>query len=97
MRFAVPGSDSRVHLPLMITVQDNGEGIPDDIRPNLFDPFVSSKPRGKGLGMALVAKIINDHGGVIGFDSQPRRTIFRVMLPVAPTDQMDWDSVGGEP
>ncbi|MCB2099519.1 MAG: two-component sensor histidine kinase, partial [Rhodobacterales bacterium] len=97
VRFAVPGSDSRVHLPLMITVQDNGEGIPDDIRPNLFDPFVSSKPRGKGLGMALVAKIINDHGGVIGFDSQPRRTIFRVMLPVAPTDQMDWDSVGGEP
>ena len=84
VRFAIPGSESRVHLPLMVSVEDNGEGIPEDLRSHLFDPFVTSKPKGSGLGLALVAKIINDHGGVIEFESQPRRTIFRVMLPMAP-------------
>jgi two-component system nitrogen regulation sensor histidine kinase GlnL len=81
VRFVVPGSDTRVHLPLVVSVSDNGGGIPEDIQSNLFDPFVSSKPSGSGLGLALVAKIIGDHGGVIEFDSQPRRTVFRVRLP----------------
>lgn len=83
IRLAVPGSDSRVHLPLVVSVQDNGPGIPEDMRPNLFDPFVTSKPSGTGLGLALVAKIVGDHGGVVEFDSQPRRTVFRVLLPMA--------------
>ena len=59
-------------------VTDNGEGIPEDLRPHLFDPFVTTKHNGTGLGLALVAKVIGDHGGVIEFDSQPRRTVFRV-------------------
>jgi two-component system nitrogen regulation sensor histidine kinase GlnL len=84
VRMTVAGSDSRVHLPLMVTVTDNGDGIPEDIQPHLFDPFVSTKHNGSGLGLALVAKVIGDHGGVIEFDSQPRRTVFRVYLPVAP-------------
>ena len=46
------------------------------------DAFITSKPNGRGLGLALVAKIVNDHGGVIEFDSEPRRTVFNVMLPV---------------
>lgn len=83
VRFALPGSTSRVHLPLMISVQDNGEGIPDDLRPHLFEPFVTTKINGSGLGLPLVAKIIDDHGGVIEFDSNAGRTVFRVMLPVA--------------
>jgi two-component system, NtrC family, nitrogen regulation sensor histidine kinase GlnL len=83
VRLAVQGSDTRVELPLVVTIQDNGPGIPEDIRPHLFDPFVTTKAHGTGLGLALVAKIIGDHGGVIEFDSQPRRTVFRVMLPIA--------------
>ena len=86
IRLAVPGSDSRVHLPLVVSVVDNGAGIPEDLRSHLFDPFVTTKRNGTGLGLALVAKIIGDHGGVIEFDSQPRRTQFRVMLPMVARD-----------
>jgi two-component system nitrogen regulation sensor histidine kinase GlnL len=82
VRFAVAGNHVRVHLPLMIAIQDNGEGIPEDIKPHLFEPFVSSKARGTGLGLSLVAKIIGDHGGVIEFESEPKRTVFRVRLPM---------------
>ncbi len=84
VRLAVAGSDSRVHLPLVVSVSDNGEGIPEDLRPHLFDPFVTTKHNGTGLGLALVAKVIGDHGGIIEFESQPRRTVFRVLLPTAP-------------
>jgi two-component system nitrogen regulation sensor histidine kinase GlnL len=69
-------------LPLVVSVQDNGDGIPEDLRPHLFDAFVTTKLNGSGLGLALVAKIIGDHTGVIEFDSQSRRTIFRVRLPM---------------
>jgi two-component system nitrogen regulation sensor histidine kinase GlnL len=70
-----------VTLPLEFCVRDNGPGVAVDMIPNLFDPFVTTKANGTGLGLALVAKIIGDHGGVIECDSQPRRTIFRVLLP----------------
>ncbi len=86
VRLAVPGSQSRVDLPLVVAIQDNGPGIPEELRPHLFDPFVTTKLGGKGLGLALVAKIVGDHGGVIEFDSRPRRTVFRLMLPVAPLE-----------
>jgi two-component system nitrogen regulation sensor histidine kinase GlnL len=84
LRLASPTADpdSRVDLPLLVTVRDNGPGIPDDIRPHLFEPFVSSKPSGQGLGLALVAKIIADHGGLIEVESRPGRTEFRLHLPM---------------
>jgi two-component system nitrogen regulation sensor histidine kinase GlnL len=82
MRLAVPGSSTRVELPLTVAVRDNGPGIPDDIRPHLFEPFVSTKASGSGLGLALVAKIMGDHGGLIEIDSRAGRTEFRLHLPV---------------
>jgi two-component system nitrogen regulation sensor histidine kinase GlnL len=82
MRLAIPGSTERVELPLTVAVRDNGPGIPEDIRPHLFEPFVSSKTSGSGLGLALVAKLIGDHGGLIEVDSRPGRTEFRLHLPV---------------
>lgn len=80
-RLSVPGNPSRVTLPLEFCVRDNGAGVPEELIPHLFDPFVTTKANGTGLGLALVAKIIRDHGGVIECDSQPRRTVFRVLLP----------------
>ena len=82
MRLGMPGSGARVSLPLMIEVEDNGPGVPDSLKPHLFDPFVTTKRTGTGHGLALVAKIIGDHGGVIECESLPKQTVFRVLLPL---------------
>ena len=89
MRIAVPGSTERVDLPLYVAVRDNGPGIPEDIRPHLFEPFVTSKASGSGLGLSLVAKIVGDHGGLIEVDSKPGRTEFRLHLPVVSEKDLD--------
>lgn len=83
IRLAVAGGDARVHLPLVVSVRDNGPGISPDMRESLFDPFVTTKPTGSGLGLALVAKIINDHGGVIEVKDAPGGGAeFQIMLPI---------------
>ena len=82
VRLSVPGTNARVSLPLMIEVEDTGPGVADALKPHLFDPFVTTKRKGTGLGLALVAKIIGDHGGVIECESAPKRTVFRVLLPL---------------
>jgi two-component system nitrogen regulation sensor histidine kinase GlnL len=70
--------------PLEVTIADNGAGVAGHLRDHLFEPFVTTKAHGTGLGLALAAKIVADHGGLIDFESEPGRTVFRVRLPVSP-------------
>lgn len=95
VRFAMPGSKSRVHLPLSVSVIDNGPGIPPDVQDHLFEPFVTAKQNGSGLGLALVSKIIGDHNGVIDFKSNNGNTMFRVLLPVSDEPLPENDEAGG--
>ena len=81
VRLSVSGTTRRVSLPLEFCVRDNGPGVPAEIQAHMFDPFVTTRTNGTGLGLALVAKIIGDHGGVIECESQPRRTVFRALMP----------------
>ncbi|MEP2530520.1 ATP-binding protein [Shimia sp.] len=75
-------------LPLQIEVIDDGPGLPQDIHGDVFDPFVSGRENGTGLGLALVSKIISDHNGMITVDSVPGRTVFRISLPRAGKDTL---------
>lgn len=81
------GGGQRVQLPLLVSVRDNGPGIPDNIRPHLFEPFLTTKTTGSGLGLALAGKIVGDHGGVIEVESQPGCTDVLLHLPVVTEDR----------
>ena len=81
VRMTIPGARS-TGLPLEILVIDNGRGIPADILEDIYDPFVSTKVNGSGLGLSLVSKVLADHGGVIECTSEAGRTEFRILLPV---------------
>ena len=81
----LPLSDlSGPKLPLHIQIIDHGLGIPKKIVQHIFDPFVSNKKNGKGLGLALVSKIVTQHKAHIGVASKPGFTEFRVSHPISP-------------
>jgi len=82
VRLTTPGTGERLSLPLEISVHDTGPGIPEDIASDLFDPFITTKANGKGLGLALVAKIVRDHGGIVECERNGRATVFRVLMPM---------------
>jgi two-component system nitrogen regulation sensor histidine kinase GlnL len=82
VHLAVGGTRDRLALPLEVSIRDNGAGVPAEIQSSMFEPFVTSKAKGQGLGLAIVAKIVGDHGGTIDCESEPKRTLFRVRLPM---------------
>lgn len=84
IKLSVAGTREKISLPLEFCVQDNGPGVPPDLVSHLFDPFITTKTNGSGLGLALVAKIIGGHGGIVECDSQNRKTTFRILMPVSP-------------
>jgi two-component system, NtrC family, nitrogen regulation sensor histidine kinase GlnL len=81
LRITLPSSRRPVELPITVEVADNGPGVAEDLQAHLWDPFVSTKPQGRGLGLSLVAKIVGDHGGVVDHANRPRGAVFRVRLP----------------
>lgn len=94
VRFRISGQGQahireKLSLPICISIKDNGIGIPEDVRPHIFDPFVSNKPGGSGLGLPLVAKIIEELGGAIDFHPQSRGTEFRLFLPLHKNKKME--------
>lgn len=73
-------------LPVEIIIQDSGPGISENVRNRLFEPFVTDKPTGQGLGLALVSKIATAHGGLVEVQSRPGKTTFSLLLPTSGKD-----------
>lgn len=84
VRVRAPGSATRLSLPLEVRIIDEGDGPPPHIADHLFEPFVSDRRGGSGLGLALVAKVVGDHRGIVEHERSQGRTVFRVLLPLAP-------------
>jgi len=83
IRISIAGAEKRISLPFEIIIEDNGAGVAQNILPNMFDPFVTTKQNGSGLGLAMVAKIVGDHGGVIDVKSRVGKTSFKILMPLA--------------
>ncbi len=85
VRMVTDGGLGRRSLPIEVCVIDDGPGARSDIAEHLFDPFITSKPTGRGLGLALVHKLVVDQGGMVEYarEGRPERTVFRIMLPRA--------------
>ena len=80
--FKLRRADGSGHsMPIQVEVMDNGPGVPEDMKDEIFDPFVSGRVNGTGLGLALTSKIISDHNGLISLNSKPGNTVFRISLP----------------
>lgn len=72
----------RHRLALVLSIIDNGPGVPEHIRERIFHPLVTARPGGTGLGLSLAQDFVQQHGGLIEFESRPRHTEFRLVLPM---------------
>lgn len=89
LRIRAGASGDQPELPITVEVADNGPGVPDAVRERLFEPFASTKAEGRGLGLAVAAKIARDHGGLLAYVERPRGALFRVRLPACPEPKSD--------
>ena len=71
-----------IHLPLQIAITDSGKGVSEELQAHVFEPFVSNKSGGSGLGLAMVASVIADHGGAIAMHSSAQGSCFTLNLPI---------------
>ncbi len=72
-------------MSVVVTVIDNGPGVPGELKERIFHPLVTGRDGGTGLGLSLAQDFVQQHGGVIEFDSHPGHTEFRLLLPMEPT------------
>ncbi|MBT6416333.1 ATP-binding protein, partial [Candidatus Puniceispirillum sp.] len=86
-RLSITSIAEQLHVPIQVEVIDNGRGIPEDIRDHLFDPFVSGRVGGSGLGLAMVASVIADHGGLMEVETVTGETVFRLNFPATTAQQ----------
>lgn len=92
--FAVSGGQKSAHVPLQIEITDDGAGIPQELQEIIFEPFISSKSSGSGLGLAMVASVISDHGGMVSARSQPGDTSITINLPLRTASQFSAEVLG---
>ena len=95
-RSGVRGGRSARHLPMQIQIIDDGPGIPKDLLAQIFQPFVTTKTDGQGLGLALVSKVAAAHEGIVEVQSVPGRTVFSLLLPAPPTTESSNSAIDGQ-
>ncbi|MEP7303205.1 MAG: nitrogen regulation protein NR(II), partial [Caldimonas sp.] len=72
----------RYRLALELHIEDNGPGVPESLRERVFFPLVSGREGGSGLGLTLAQTFIQQHHGIVEFESQPGRTVFKIVIPI---------------
>jgi two-component system nitrogen regulation sensor histidine kinase GlnL len=82
-RLSAAAPRTQLHVPIQVEIIDNGPGIAEELRDHIFDPFVTGKMGGSGLGLAMVASVVADHGGMVEVDSSAGQTVFRINFPIA--------------
>jgi two-component system, NtrC family, nitrogen regulation sensor histidine kinase GlnL len=96
LRVTVGNSRERLELPITVEVRDNGPGVPPEVAEHLFEPFVTTKRNGSGLGLPLVAKIVADHQGSVNYLQGEQGAVFRVRLPAARRAAVNGGGAGRE-